>query len=117
MPRLDRTGPEGMGPMTGWGRGRCTAYGRRGGRQPFGPLFGRGGGGRGRQHWNWVYGSPRWGWGGLSRFQEAYYENFYTRDEEMAILKEDAARLKEELNAIEERLVELEAKGEDEGSG
>ncbi len=115
MPRLDRTGPAGMGPMTGWGRGRCTSYGRRGGRQPFGPWFGRGGGGRGWQHWNWGYGSPRRGWGGFPRFREPYYENFYTRDEEMAILKEDAARLKEELNAIEERLGELEVEREDEG--
>jgi hypothetical protein len=32
----------------------------------------------------------------------------------MAILKEDAARLKEELNAIEKRLGELEAVQEDE---
>lgn len=23
MPRLDGTGPNGMGPMTGWGRGNC----------------------------------------------------------------------------------------------
>ena len=31
MPRFDGTGPAGMGPMTGWGRGICnpsqTAYG------------------------------------------------------------------------------------------
>ena len=115
MPRLDRTGPAGMGPMTGWGRGRCTAYGRRGGRRPFGPWFGRGGGGRGWQHWHWGYGSPRWEGGGFPPFQEPYYENFYTRDEEMAILKEDAARLKEELSAVEERLGELESRQRDEG--
>lgn len=115
MPRFDRTGPAGMGPMTGWGRGRCTPYGRRLGRQAFGAGFGWGGRGRGWRHWNWGYGPPRWGRGGFAPFQEPYYENFYTRDEEMAILKEDSARLKEELNAIEQRLGELEAEREDEG--
>ena len=24
MPGMNQTGPEGMGPMTGWGRGMCT---------------------------------------------------------------------------------------------
>jgi hypothetical protein len=33
----------------------------------------------------------------------------------MAILKEDAARLKEELNAIEKRLGDLEAEQQNEG--
>ena len=27
MPGFDRTGPEGLGPMTGRGMGRCTNYG------------------------------------------------------------------------------------------
>ncbi|HNQ29795.1 MAG TPA: DUF5320 domain-containing protein [Methanolinea sp.] len=27
MPGFDGTGPSGRGPMTGWGRGRCMAYG------------------------------------------------------------------------------------------
>ncbi len=26
MPFRDRTGPEGQGPMTGWGMGRCRGY-------------------------------------------------------------------------------------------
>lgn len=29
MPRLDRTGPWGRGPGTGWGRGSCCSYGIR----------------------------------------------------------------------------------------
>ncbi len=29
MPRLDKTGPDGMGPMTGRGRGDCPQGGRR----------------------------------------------------------------------------------------
>ena len=27
MPKLDGMGPNGMGPVTGWGRGRCGGYG------------------------------------------------------------------------------------------
>ena len=108
MPGFDRRGPTGMGPMTGWGRGRCSQYGRRGGRQPFGPWFGRDRGGRGWQHWNRGYGQRRGGWGGFPRSQEPYYEDLYTKDEEMAILKEEAAMLKEQLNAIDQRLKGLE---------
>jgi hypothetical protein len=57
MPFGDGTGPQGMGPMTGWGAGYCTGYNRPGfagltlGRRWFGfnRYFGRGGGrGRGR---------------------------------------------------------------------
>ena len=42
MPGFNQTGPEGMGPMTGWGRGMCTTsrpvYGR--------GVFGNAGSGR-----------------------------------------------------------------------
>jgi hypothetical protein len=109
MPGFDRTGPAGMGPVTGWGRGRCTPYGRRSGRQAFGPWFGWGGRGRGRRQRNWGHGSPRRGWSGFTGSRGPYYETFSTTDDEMAILKEEAAGLKEELNAIEQRLSELEA--------
>ena len=108
MPGLDRTGPTGMGPMTGRGRGFCGSFGGRGGRRAFGAGLGWGGPGRGWRHWNRDYGSPRWGWGRLQPFQESYYENFHMGDQEITILKEDAARLKEELNAIEQRLDQLE---------
>jgi hypothetical protein len=47
MPRFDGTGPAGMGPMTGWGRGYCntsqTTYGSA-------PAWGPG-------YWGAVYGS------------------------------------------------------------
>ena len=108
MPGFDRTGPAGMGPMTGWGRGLCTPHGRRAGRPAFGPGFGWGGPGRG---WRHRAGFPGWGrgwsWG-------PYYEPSYTGEDEMAMLREEAARLKEELNAIEQRLSELETRQRDE---
>jgi hypothetical protein len=84
MPRGDRTGPAGLGPMTGraagfctgysvpgymnpaWGRGRGRGFGffGRGGRG-FG-NFGRGrGGGRGWRHWYYATGFPGWMRGGF----------------------------------------------------
>ncbi len=113
MPGFDGTGPAGMGPMTGWGRGLCTAYGRRVGRRAFGPGLGWGGRGRGWRHRFWATGSPGWGGGW---FRGPYYEpDYYTGEDEMAVLKEQAGWLKEELEAIEQRLSELESRQPDEG--
>ena len=114
MPGFDRTGPAGMGPMTGWGRGLCGPYGGRGGRRSFGPWFGWGGRGRGWRHRYWATGMPGWGrmypppW-------EGYYGPVYSQEDELAVLKEEAAWLKEELNVVEERLRELESRQGDEG--
>lgn len=75
MPRGDRTGPMGVGPMTGRGAGICTGYdvpgymnpafgrGFGGGRgRGFGPGFGRGfqGGGRGWRNQFYATGLPGW---------------------------------------------------------
>ena len=112
MPGFDQRGPEGMGPLTGWGRGRCAPYGRRGGRRFSGPQPGWGGRGRSWGRWSGGSGSGRWGWGRFQGLQRPYYETFETRDEEMALLKEEAEMLKEELEAIEQRLSELETRQE-----
>jgi len=69
MPFGDRTGPRGMGPMTGRGAGYCAGFSRPGfanpipGRQWFG--FGWRGRGRGRGRgfgWRWYtpYRYPWW---------------------------------------------------------
>ena len=110
MPGFDQTGPEGMGPQTGWGRGRCAPDGRRAGRQSFRQQAGWGGRGRGRGHWSRGYCSPQWGWGRFPGRQRPFYETFDTRDEEMAVLKEEAATLKAELEAMEQRLREIETR-------
>ncbi|NMC44151.1 MAG: DUF5320 domain-containing protein, partial [candidate division Zixibacteria bacterium] len=69
MPRGDRTGPAGMGPMTGRGLGYCAGFGMPGYMNPapgrgFGMGFGRGrgfgGGGRGWRHWYYATGLPGW---------------------------------------------------------
>ena len=100
MPGLDGTGPLGEGPMTGGGRGFCNPYWR--------PWYGRGGWwGRGlgwRRGFAWRAGIPPWrGW-----YSPPYYGP-YSREDEINMLKEEAAILQEELEAINKRLEELES--------
>ncbi len=70
MPGMDGTGPRGLGPMTGGGRGWCNPYLKGGEIMPFGRGFGMGGGfGRGFGFRGY---SPPWpfvgrGRGGLPR--------------------------------------------------
>ena len=103
MPGFDGTGPEGMDPMTGWGRGFCGAYGTRNFYRGFGFRYGWGGHGRG---WRHRAGFPGWGWGW---FGWPPYEPAYTPEDEKAVLKEEAAWLKKELDAVEQRINELES--------
>ena len=92
MPGGDGTGPMGMGPMTGGGRGYCVAPVSGIRTRPFGRrLFGRGCG-RGWRNQFYSTGLPNWVRG--------------IDDPEM--LKEEAAFLKEELSAVQERLGMLE---------
>lgn len=101
MPRRDRRGPEGMGPMSGRGMGLCngsetagimgfgfagTGYGRRSGR-------GRGfGGGRGL---------------GASAFTPEYSRYAPTKEEEQAHLNQKISGLKGHLKDLENRLEKL----------
>jgi hypothetical protein len=64
MPRGDRSGPMGAGPMTGRGLGYCAGYPAPGyvadgyGRGPAG--YGQHGGGRGWRHRYYATGTPGW---------------------------------------------------------
>jgi hypothetical protein len=113
MPGFDRSGPTGMGPMTGGARGRCNPYGRPFARSGFGPWSGGGRGrGRGYRHMYLATGMPRW-----MRFQPGYswsppFAAPYTGDQEMEFLKDQAADLKEELEAIQSRLRDIETEAE-----
>ncbi len=122
MPAGDGTGPMGMGPRTGRGAGYCSGYdalgwanpipgrglglgrGRGGGRGGFG---GRGGGWR---HRNWYYatGVPGWArfgygpaWGAPPAPQAP------SREQETEFLREQAEWLKQQLDAISQRIEEL----------
>jgi hypothetical protein len=67
MPAYNGMGPQGAGPMTGWGRGYCMTFLNRG--AGFVPGYGRGSrcsagfgrpGGRGRRNCFYATGLPRW---------------------------------------------------------
>ena len=66
MPGFDGTGPRGMGPMTGGGRGFCANPGGAGRPLVGGRTFFGWGGGRGWRNQYYATGLPRWQRWGLS---------------------------------------------------
>ncbi|MBN1811463.1 MAG: DUF5320 domain-containing protein [Anaerolineae bacterium] len=121
MPAGDGTGPRGMGPMTGRRAGYCAGYDAPGYANPMpGRGFGMGWGrGRGRGWRNMYYatGLPGWArygyapaWGTPPAAAYGPYGVPPTREQETEFLKSQAEMLKEELDAIGQRIVELEKK-------
>lgn len=127
MPRGDRTGPAGMGPMTGRGAGYCAGFNRPGYANPAvagGGAFGRGagrGGGRGRRNWyyqtgmpGWsraangmpAYGSPAPAGGGYVPGQAGYGEP--SPEDELQMLRQQSEALSQQLEQINQRITELE---------
>ena len=119
MPRGDRTGPWGMGPMTGRGAGYCAGFGMPGFANPapgrgFGMGFGGrggaggrgfGGGGRGWRHWFYATGMP-----GRMRFGGYDVPDPQPDPEsEKQALKNQAEALQSELDDIKKRLAEVES--------
>lgn len=112
MPGGDRTGPKGMGPMTGRAAGYCAGFGVPGyanaGRGFRG--FGGGRGGRGWRHMFHATGLPGWMRFG---FNSAPYANVPypapDREMERQSLKSQAEFLQTELELVKKRLSELEA--------
>jgi len=121
MPAGDGTGPRGMGPMTGRGAGYCAGYGAPGYANPMpgrGFGMGRGGGrGRGWRHRYYATGLPGWArygyapaWGAPPAAAYSPYGAPPTPEQETGFLKSQAEMLKEELDAISQRIAELEKK-------
>ncbi|MBN1438875.1 MAG: DUF5320 domain-containing protein [Anaerolineales bacterium] len=128
MPAGDRTGPRGMGPMTGRGAGYCAGYGTPGYTNPmpgrgYGMGWGRGGGwgggwgaGRGFRNMYYATGLPGWArygapvWGAFPVSAYAPYGVPPTPEQETAFLKSQAEMLKKELDAIGKRVAEIEKK-------
>jgi hypothetical protein len=119
MPAGDGMGPVGMGPRSGRGMGYCGGYeapgwanwgpgrmsrGRSGpgprGRRMGGYGPGRRGGGRGWRQGNYAAGAPRW-----ARWDAAPIPP--SREQEIDVLKDEAEWLKEQLDAIGQRMNEL----------
>ena len=92
MPGFDGTGPRGLGPMTGGGRGFCAvpAGGRAISRGRRGAFYGYG----------MAYGAPYW----------APPSTEMTPEGELAMLRSEADALKKELESIESRIQGLEKK-------
>ena len=116
MPGGDRTGPAGMGPMTGRAAGYCAGYpvpgymNPMGGRGFWGWGRGFGGGGRGWRHWYYATGLPGWmrfGWGGVPPVAEP------TPEAEKSFLIGQAEALQAQLDEVKKRLEELEAEKAD----
>ncbi|MCD4780717.1 MAG: DUF5320 domain-containing protein [Candidatus Omnitrophica bacterium] len=121
MPRGDRTGPAGLGSMTGRSAGYCAGYSVPGyanpiagrgrgfalpaGRQGFGRGLGRGrgfGGGFGWQGagYPYAYGNS---------YNAVPYAPEMTPQQETDMLKGQAKGMQDEINAINERIKELES--------
>jgi hypothetical protein len=115
MPAGDGTGPRGMGPMTGRGAGYCAGYGVPGyanampGRG-FGIGWGGGWGrGRGWRHQYYATGLPGWArYGYAPAWVYGPYAAPPTPEQETEFLKTQAEWLKEQLDAISQRIAELE---------
>ncbi len=108
MPGGDRTGPLGMGPRTGRALGFCSGSGEPG--YANGMPGGRCGwnqgraGGRGRRHWFYATGLPRW-----ARFPENARAAGQDQADEKQRLLHEAAALEAQWNAIKKRMEALEA--------
>ena len=119
MPRGDRTGPAGMGPMTGRAAGYCAGYNTPGFANPIsgrGLGTGRGGfGGGGRGHRNMYYatGLPGWARFGGVPYAEPYgaqpYPAQMNSEQEFDYLKDQAKYFQDALGNINKRIDELES--------
>ncbi|MBN2443882.1 MAG: DUF5320 domain-containing protein [Spirochaetales bacterium] len=118
MPRGDRTGPNGMGPMTGRGAGFCAGYTVPGFANPtlIRGGIGRGmgmGRGRGFRHMYYAAGYPGWGGYTPGAYNQTYpgFPPAVTPAGEIEMLKNQAELMRNNLNAIVERISELEKSG------
>ncbi len=114
MPLGDKTGPAGVGPMTGRGAGYCAGYDTPGYMNP-GPgpaAFGRGVGRRFRNRY--YAGRPGGGgvYGGVPTREAGGYvppaQSRISPEQEKEYLNQHTEVLKEELGSIKKRLRELE---------
>ena len=111
MPGYDGTGPRGMGPMTGSGRGYCAMPAERPvGNMPAGRFLRRGGG-RGWCNWYYAAGIPGWqrsAYGYPAYSRQYPYTSELTAEEEKKALRSEAELLKQELSDIQSRISALE---------
>jgi hypothetical protein len=117
MPGGDRTGPMGMGPMTGRAAGYCASYPIPGYMNPYGGRLGLGfGWGRGRGRgfgWRRIgfpYGAMAYAPNGGALPYADPYALYDTEEKEIEVLQSQSKLLQDELSAINKRISEIEAK-------
>lgn len=106
MPGFNGTGPKGRGSSTGWGRGPYGAGLRKGSSRSRGQRFR----GRGQPPIMSLGGPPRWRYGpwGFGISVSGRRTGYVSPKDEAEALRELAAYLQSELEAIQRRLAELE---------
>ena len=120
MPGGDRTGPAGLGPMTGRRAGFCAGYPAAG---FMNPAWGRGGGGRGRgrgsggggwrhRHGYLATGMPgwQWGWPTYPPPPTAPFAPFMTKEQELEVLRNQAKAFERALEDLNRRIREVESR-------
>ena len=127
MPRGDRTGPAGMGPMTGRAAGYCAGYDVPGYMNPTFGGYGMGfGAGRGRGRRNWYYATGLPGWRraqmGMPNAYDAYPPPvppaYYppipqlSREQELDALRNQVKLMEENVQETQKRIEELETETE-----
>lgn len=102
MPGGDRTGPAGLGPMTGRGVGFCAGYSVPGYANPVGGRGGIGMGRGGRRGWrNWCFPAFR-----ATGYYGPNMESI-TPENELQALRNQAEAMKADLEQINERIAQL----------
>lgn len=122
MPGGDRTGPRGLGPMTGRGAGYCTGYAV--------PVYGNpgmraglwcrsGGGGRGWRNQYYATGLTGWqragGWQGQPYAPgpaAGAYGPIVSREQQLEALKNQAEYMQATLEDIRKQIADMESQGQ-----
>ena len=115
MPRGDRTGPQGAGPMTGRAAGYCAGYPVPGYANPIptgGGGRGRAGGGRGWRHRYWATGVPGPAWAWPAPPVPPVEGQTPDGQAEAAMLRQQIGQVEQTLKAMSERLNQLETQPE-----